>query len=277
MRRIALVGFTLLILTSLCPPVQAYGPPGSDGEWDFVVTPYIWLPARSDITSTIEGQSVDMYLTFSDILENFDVFALSASFEAWKNRFGFIFGGYWMKLNTSKAIASPGPFDVTLNIDKVDIQQAIFDFAASYRLLQRPLRQGRSLPALYFEPIAGLRVNYLKQKVDLTLQGPIRDRSAALGDEFTWVGLMLGGRVKLQVIEKLSLAVRGSVSGFGIGDGSDLQWDFLAGADYRPWRIASFKAGYRVYQIDYSTGSGRDEFGYDATQHGPLLGVSFYF
>ena len=277
MRRIILLSFTLLILASVCPSAYAYEPLGSDGTWQFSLTPYIWLPARSDITSTIEGQSVDMHLTFSDVLENFDVFALSARFEAWKNRFGLIFDGYWLKLNTSKAIAGPGPFDVAVNVDKVDIQQANFDFAASYRLLHRPLRQGRALPVLFFDPILGLRVNYLKQQVDLTLLGAIHDRQTTLGDEFTWVELMLGGRVKLQVLEKLSFAVRGSVSGFGIGDGSDLQWDFLAGADYRPWRIASFKAGYRIYQIDYSTGNGRDEFGYDATQHGPILGESFYF
>jgi len=42
---------------------------------------------------------------------------------------------------------------------------------------------------------------------------------------------MFGGRFMLQVLEELSFAVRGSVSGFGIGEGSDLQWDFLAGGD----------------------------------------------
>jgi hypothetical protein len=121
---------------------------------------------------------------------------------------------------------------------------------------------------------------YLKQKIDVRLdpQGPILPgQSITLGDEKTWAELMLGGRLWMQVLEKLSFALRGSVSGFGIGSGSDLQWDFLAAADYRPWQRASFKVGYRVYQIDYMTGSGTEAFGYDATQHGPYLGASIYF
>jgi len=185
----------------------------------------------------------------------------------------------WVKLNTSKNVALPGPLPV-LHIDKVDIQQAVFDFAGAYRLLQRPLRQGQALPALYFEPFLGARVVYLKQKIDLALepQGPILPgRSTTLGEEKTWAELMIGGRLWMQVLEKLSFALRGSVSGFGIGEGSDIQWDFLAGADYRPWWRASFKLGYRVYQIDYMTGSGFDAFGYDTTQHGPYLGASIYF
>ena len=269
----------LVILLSLCPSAQAYEPLGSDGEWDFVVTPYFWLPARSDITSTVSGKSVNTALTFREVVEIFDLFGLSGRIEAWKGRFGLIGDAMWIKLNTSQTVALPGPLPV-INIDKVDIQQALFDFAAAYRLLQRPLRQGRALPALYFEPFLGARVVYLKQKIDVEIepQGPILPgRSTTLGDEKTWAELMIGGRLWMQVLEELSFALRGSVSGFGIGEGSDLQWDFLAGADYRPWRRASFKAGYLVYQIDYMTGSGSDAFGYNTTQHGPYLGVSIYF
>jgi len=280
MRRVVLLGFVLLVLTTLSPPAHAYGPPGSDGGWDFVVTPYVWLPARSDITSTVAGKSADLELTLKELVDMFDVFALSGRFEAWKGRFGFIGDAMWMKVNMSnKAVPLPGPV-LDINIDDVDIQQAVFDIAAAYRVLQRPVRQGRALPALYFEPFLGARVVYLKQKIDVTIepQGPILPgRSPTLGDEKTWAELMIGGRLWMQVLDELSFALRGSVSGFGIGEGSDLQWDFLAGADYRPWQRASFKVGYRVYQIDYMTGSGTDAFGYDTTQHGPYLGVSVYF
>jgi len=280
MRRIILLSFSLLIMASFCAPVSAYEPLGSDGEWDFVVTPYVWLPARSDITSTVSGQTADLELTLNELVDMFDVFAISGRVEAWKGRFGLIGDAMWMKVNMSnKAVPLPGPL-LDIKIDKVDIQQAVFDFAGAYRVLQRPFRQGRALPALYFEPFLGARVVYLKQKIDVTIepQGPILPgRSPTLGDEKTWAELMIGGRLWMQVLDKLSFALRGSVSGFGIGEGSDLQWDFLAGADYRPWHRASFKLGYRVYQIDYMTGSGTDAFGYDTTQHGPYLGVSIYF
>ena len=280
MRRIVLVGLILLVLTTLCPPAQGYEPPGADGEWDFVVTPYVWLPARSDITSTVSGKSADLELSLKELVDMFDVFALSGRFEAWKGRFGFIGDAMWLKVNMSnKAVPLPGPI-LDINVDDVDMQQAIFDFAGAYRLLQKPLKQGRALPVLYFEPFLGARVVYLKQTVDVRIepQGPILPgRSGTLGDEKTWAELMVGGRLWIQVLEKVSFALRGSVSGFGIGEGSDIQWDLLAGTDYRPWRRASFKLGYRVYQIDYMTGSGFDAFGYDTTQHGPYLGASIYF
>jgi hypothetical protein len=280
MPRMILASLLLMMLLVLCAPVSAYEPLGSDGEWDFVVTPYVWLPARSDITSTVAGKSADLELTLKEIVDIFDVFAISGRVEAWKGRFGLIGDAMWIKLNIDdKTVPLPGPF-LEINIDTVDMQEAIFDFAAAYRVLQRPLRQGRALPALYFEPFLGARVVYLKQKIDVTIepQGPILPaRSTTLGDEKTWAELMIGGRLWMQVLDKLSFALRGSVSGFGIGEGSDLQWDFLAGADYRPWQRASFKLGYRVYQIDYMTGSGRDAFGYNTTQHGPYLGVSIYF
>jgi hypothetical protein len=280
MPRMILASLLLMMLLVLCPSAYAYEPLGSDGEWDFVVTPYLWLPARSDITSTVSGQSADIVLTLKEIVDIFDVFAISGRVEAWKGRFGLIGVAMWIKVNLSnKTVPLPGPV-LDINIDHVDMQQAVFDFAAAYRVLQRPLRQGRALPALYFEPFLGARVVYLKQKIDVRIepQGPILPgRSTTLGDEKTWAELMIGGRLWMQVLDKLSFALRGSVSGFGIGEGSDLQWDFLGGADYRPWQRASFKLGYRVYQIDYMTGSGTDAFGYDTTQHGPYMGVSIYF
>ena len=283
MRRTAVASLISIMLVSLSPSVHAYEPLGSGGKWQFSLTPYIWLPARSDITSTMGGvPPLAVELTFKEVMEIFDVFGLSMRFEAWKGRFGLIFDGMYLKLNTSKSVAlsSPGPIDITLSvdIDKVDIQQAIFDFAAAYRVLEKPLRKGRELPALYFDPFLGVRVNYLKQEVTGRVEFQGRELlSGTLGDEKTWPELMFGGRLVLQALENLSFTARGSVSGFGIGEGSDIQWDFLAAADYRPWRIASFRVGYRVYQIDYMTGSDIDAFGYDATQHGPWLGVGFYF
>jgi hypothetical protein len=43
--------------------------------------------------------------------------------------------------------------------------------------------------------------------------------------------------------------------------------------DFQPWRNVAFAAGYRGLYTDYETGSGSDRFSYDATVHGPLLGI----
>jgi hypothetical protein len=193
MRRALLTALTFLMLVSVCPSALAYEPLGAQGEWDFVVTPYLWLPARSDITSTVSGQTTEMELTFKDVMENFEVFGLSGRFEGWNGRFGLIGDAMWVKINTSQTVALPGPLPV-INVERVDIQPAVFDFAGAYRLLQRAHKQGQALPTLYFEPFLGARVVYLKQKIDVRLepQGPILpDQRFTLGDEKTWAELML--------------------------------------------------------------------------------------
>ena len=40
---------------------------------------------------------------------------------------------------------------------------------------------------------------------------------------------------------------------------------------------ASFLAGYRVLHQKYETGSGRDEFEWDITMHGPIMGLKISF
>jgi arylsulfatase len=45
----------------------------------------------------------------------------------------------------------------------------------------------------------------------------------------------------------------------------------------QPWDRASLGLGYRVYSIDYSDGDGADEFGWDATLHGPYFTFVYQF
>jgi len=49
------------------------------------------------------------------------------------------------------------------------------------------------------------------------------------------------------------------------------------GFDYRAWKNTSIKFGYRIYDIDYETGSGADTLGLDAQMMGPWLGVTMYY
>ncbi len=65
-----------------------------------------------------------------------------------------------------------------------------------------------------------------------------------------------------------SLVVRGDIGGFGAG--SDFTWQALGLIDWQPFKYVSFIAGYRGLYQDYKD----DNFKYDATTHGPLLGVN---
>ena len=74
-----------------------------------------------------------------------------------------------------------------------------------------------------------------------------------------------------------SVTLRGDLGGFGLGDSSDLsaQGVLVARWNFKPaWNLA---VDYRALYQDYESVSGRNKFAYDATTHGPLLGLEYRF
>ena len=260
--KITVLSMALLLIFSL-----AYGQSeASDSKtWEFQVTPYFFAPSL-DADSTLDGATVPLDLSFSDILDKFDVFGLSVRAEAWKGKWGFIFDGSYTDIDGDFSIQDPPPITGV----EVDIEQGALDFAFSYRIVETP--------KLIFDPIVGARYAYLKQDITLSgthpIYGPI---GTELGQSERWYEPFIGAQLAYLLSEKWTLLFRGDVGGFGIGSASDLTWNLLAGFDFRPWQRASFKLGYRINYLDYETGSGTNKFGFDGTLDGPMLGVTFYF
>ena len=61
------------------------------------------------------------------------------------------------------------------------------------------------------------------------------------------------------------------IGGFGVS--SDFTWQVAALIDFQPWKNVAILAGYRAIGTDYETGSGADKFVFDATIHGPVVGI----
>jgi len=132
--------------------------------------------------------------------------------------------------------------------------------------------------AIWLKPYAGLRYSCLKQEIDLDVDvAGIGGAGTTRGGDEEWIEVCVGARMVVRINERWKFAVRGDVGGFGIGDASDLTWILLAGFDYKPWRRTSIKFGYKIYDIDYETGSGGDRFGFDGQMRGPWLGVTIHF
>ena len=108
------------------------------------------------------------------------------------------------------------------------------------------------------------------QEIDV-VPGPL------LGGSHDWFELALGARVQWGINERWSTALRGDFSGFGIGDASDLTYNLWATADYHPWERWALLFGYRVYSLDYETGTGAQRFGMDVTEHGPFIAAAYRF
>jgi opacity protein-like surface antigen len=77
--------------------------------------------------------------------------------------------------------------------------------------------------------------------------------------------------------DKLATGVRFDFGGFGIGEGSNLSWNLVAGIDYKLKKNMSLKAGYRILDLDYDSGSGNKKFGVDAQFRGPIFGLTILF
>ncbi|MES0811439.1 hypothetical protein ABLO27_18275 [Roseibium sp. SCPC15] len=237
---------------------------------------YAFIPISVQGSSTVDGGTVDLDLGPDEIFDLFQ-FAISGRFEGWRDlgrgdgsAAGFVLDGQYVNLGASPNNVGPrgnGKVDV-------DIQQGIVDMLAGYRFptLGAGTASGGSLD---IDVTAGARFNYLRQKIDVT-PGIPAPFNANLGDDKYWLEPVIGARGTYHVSPKWDLIVRGDLAGFGVA-GDDLTWSLTGIAAWEAWDKTTVRFGYRVYDIDYSTGSGANEFAYDVTEHGPFLGISRRF
>ncbi|WP_444893200.1 hypothetical protein ACJJIE_00860 [Microbulbifer sp. TRSA001] len=248
-------------------------------DWRFLATPYLFLPLRTKGTSTVADTSVDIDLDLSKTLELLNA-AFSVRLEAWKGRFGVVADLYYVHLRLDKGATITPPrnpqLDIDIDIDvEVDARQGWINALAGYRVLEGNLaNSGRK----YFVDVgAGLRWNRLKQEVKARAGiniGPRPEFRNRLGGKQSWWEPTLSARGAIGITECLTIAVRTELGGFGAG-GDDLQWNLLAGFDWRAWKTTSLRFGYQYYSIDYSDRLSDGRFAYDITQHGPYIAATW--
>jgi hypothetical protein len=131
------------------------------------------------------------------------------------------------------------------------------------------------------DPYAGIRYTYLdtelKGKLDLPDLGVNAKRSAE-GDK-NWVDPIIGLRTIWRLGERLSLAAAGDIG--GTSQSSDYSWQAIGLVGYRfglfGTNNANLVAGYRALHQKYTDGNGRNEFEWDVTIHGPVVGLTITF
>jgi opacity protein-like surface antigen len=152
-----------------------------------------------------------------------------------------------------------------------------------YELPDKP--SNRPYPLVWFQPIAGVRLNDINIKIqqtfDFNLSSSLVNFQGTFQETFqqgrTWLEPMLGGKLGVQVSDPLTFWVRGDVSGFGLAGDTDLSWNVLFGADWWVRRNLSLQLAYRFYSIDYSNGSGDNAFGFTENFNGPFISATFHF
>lgn len=248
MRRILAASMLVLAIWLICQLTYAEESE-SNNNWEFILAPmYLWA-VSIDGDVTVNGIKTDMDVPFSDIWDDLNG-ALTFHFEGLhRSRWGFFSDLNYIVLNPEESTP----------IGDIDIEftQILFEVAGFYRFIEG---------AHSFDGLGGLR--YSSMDVELDLPGPLPDVDARK----SWVDPFIGLVWKWQFTEKWNTRLRGDIGGFGVG--SDKTYNLIGLINFQPWKHVSLFGGYRVLYQDYSTGSGRSRFSYDATMSGPALGLN---
>ena len=264
------VSFVLLSALMACPLYGQESTSPADA-WEFRIMPYIFLP-EIDADATVNGLTGSADLSRSDVIDNLD-FTTMGRVEAWKGKWGLTFDHLYLNLGADfKGNRGITKFDLDL-----DVRLGLFDFGLAYRLCEQEFGDNNE-QKFTFEPYGGVRYGYLREKTNLNVAiGGIGGVGARLGGSEDWVEPFVGGRVIWDVNDKIAINVRGDAGGFGIGTASDLTWQVSLGVDYRLSENTTVNVGYKYVDMDYSRGSGSNEFGIDATAQGPVIGMNIVF
>ena len=253
-------------------------------DWHFKLQPYGTIPFSTYGTNVVQGRAVDYHLDLNKLIDVLN-FTASVRTEVWKSNLGFIFDAFYVSLGDDlgvefQRLPNGGGIESTLKYN-----QGIYDIAFSYHFgdpapFSRPDQpSNKSFPQVWFEPIIGARINYLKATIEdteLTIgnrQIELKDRQA----DKTWVQAMIGAKFGVQVSDPVTLWLRGDIAGFDWGADTDMSWNIIAGADWWVSRTISLQFAYRFYGIEYGYGSGNDEFKFEQKLNGPMLSATFHF
>lgn len=243
--------------------------------WTFVVAPYAWLTAVNGNT-TVKGFKAPVDASIGDVLSNLNIAAMG-QFEVSKGKFGAFVNPVYASLDSTN---TAGPFQIgQLNVGPIDVDGSldlfVADVAGYYRALELDLESatGNAGSKLIVEPYLGARVWNLQGDIKI----PVAGRTFKASGNKTWADAIIGFRSQWEITDRWNLSLFADI---GTG-ASDLTTQGVAFAGYRfdmfAERDANVIVGYRALYDDYSTGSGNDTFAYNATIHGPLLGLAVTF
>jgi hypothetical protein len=202
------------------------------------------MGASMDGTTTVRGREVDVQASASDIFSNLQFGAMGVVV-ARKGHWGVGSDIIWMALGT------------TVREINVDFNQGAFAF---YGL--------RSLgPAA--DVTFGVRINTLQGTLDFKRLGLSVDQSK------TWVDPIVGLTLRTPPGRRVMARVYTEIGGFGVG--SDFTWQIFPSVGFRLGRVSSIELGYRWLDIDYTSGEGNQQFGWDMLTQGPVVGFGFRF
>ena len=234
---------------------QSTSPPasqsGSPEEWEFSVTPYVFLP-RLRGTIGVVGETAEVNASFADIFRNLD-FAAMGTFEARKRNWVVLVDGMYMSLSGQKVT----PSILFSDID-VEVKEVVVTPQVGYRVV-RTERGSIDL-------LAGARIWHVN--THLTFQPLIRPLVDVEGSR-NWVDPIVGARGTASLSPRTFVLGEFDAGGFGVG--SDFTGQVFGGFGFQVKPRVALIGGYRYLRVDYV----KDAFIFRTSLSGITLGAKF--
>ena len=250
--------FTVMILsaTALFTPavLSAQDTLPQEKDWQFQLAPYYLWYFSVEGDQTVANKTVEVDVKLGDSLDSLENAFVANLQGFYKNKWGFFFDYSYLKFGENGNVG-PIELDVTMKLQLAELD-------ALYRI---------SRSKHFFDIKAGAR--YVDLDPDITFNTAIG--SSAFDAKQDWADPIIGVRWVWKVTDQWRLAALGDIGGFGVG--SDLTWQGAFTIDWKPYNWLSFRTGYRAIYFDYEDGAQGTpgHFNFDATIHGPLLGIVF--
>jgi len=275
-RTIALAVAVISAATSILPSVAAAEPVAISGTrpdtWEFGALVYGWYPDLGGRTTFPNGQSSDISVDASDLLDHTNMAALG-SFEVRKGSWGMFTDVMYQNIGAFRSayrnitIGDMGlPADVSASAD-LDIKVTIWTLAATYRVV------ATEDAAMDF--FAGARLVDEKVNLKWTLNGnvaqvPLPGQAGRLSENNQNIDALVGlkGRLAFGTDLKWFVPYYGDI---GTGD-SQLTWQAMAGLGYA-FSWGEIIGGYRYLDYNFKSDSRIDNLNLS----GPMLGVAFHW
>jgi hypothetical protein len=230
-----------------------------DDRWTFTVAPYLWAISL-DGDAEVRGNEADVDVPFKDAVEDLSLGAMLLV-DARRGRFGIGVNGVFTRTSPDSEV---GPIEIDATADLAQLGIGPYFRALEWQYGEsasgQPLR-------LILEPTAGIRVNHLR--VELEVRG-----GRQFDDNETWVDPLVGTRFGIELTDRWTITGEADVG--GVVAGSDLSWNIQGYLGYRTsvfGQPTTFAIGYRALYVDYD----HNQFEWDVTQHGPILGAALRF
>jgi hypothetical protein len=247
------------------PPNAA---PASD-DWQLTLALPIWM-AASDTRIHTDELDVDSHVSFGDTLEDLEL-GLMMGAAARKGKLSLDANLLWTRISDESSVQlGPGvlpfpPTDVEFEIDQV-----IFEALAGWAVLDRPLSsRANETRRVVFDLRGGVRYWFIGSHLDahLELPNPLPDLDRDVDDSIRFADLILGGRVRVDLAERIALLFAGDYGGFHISSDSTWSWGTQVWWAFgEKWRAFG---GYRMTEVDRNDAN--------VQVKGPVLGVAREF